>query len=104
MNFIEVAWKIRPILETMPSSRDSDRVLIAEVWKREIENLPKEVSGTHVFDLLVNGLIENPETITRVRRKLQETIETLRGEKWTSRHNMESECCRQLTFFDMWNY
>lgn len=105
MNFIECAWKVRPILEKIPATRDSDRLLIAEVWTREMQNLPEKVTQTSsVIDLLMDGLLENPETITRIRRKLQETIKELRGEKWTVRHGMEADCCNQLSFFDLWNY
>jgi hypothetical protein len=105
MNFIETAWKVRPILEDIPATRDNDRLLIAEVWSREIVALPREIAdGCNILELLCNGLIENPESITRIRRKLQETIKDLRGEKWNTRHGMEAECCNQLSFFDLWNY
>lgn len=105
MNFIECAWKVRPILEKEPATRDDDRLLIATVWQREIENMPEETQKIYsITEMLVMGLIENPETITRIRRKLQETIKGLRGEKWTVRHGMEAEAYNQLSFFDLWNY
>lgn len=107
MNFIECAWKVRPILETIPATRDDDRKLIAEVWSREMANLPVEMRPYSALDMITfisEGIFENPETITRVRRKLQETIKSLRGNKWDTRHGMEADCCSQLSFFDLWNY
>jgi hypothetical protein len=97
MNFSEAARKCKPILEEFPESRDSDRKLIAAIWKREIDKLPIEKKQRRsVLDLLSDGLLENPETITRARRKLQEKVEALRGKSWASRHAMEAECCEQL--------
>lgn len=104
MNFIETAWKVKPILEAIPESRDSDRFLIAEVWRREISSFPEGLDKNDVLGLLQYGMIENPETITRIRRKLQETNESLRGAKYESRHRIEADTCRQLSFFNIWNY
>ena len=90
------ACKVVSILIDQPACRDNDRLLLAEIWKKEME------SEGNVLDALVNGSISNPETITRMRRKLQETHPNLRGEKWDTRHQMEGAYCQQLTFFDKW--
>lgn len=102
MNFLACAWKVKPILESMPETRDDDRKLIAEVWRREINVLNKQERDA--ISLLDEHQLENPETITRVRRKLQETNTSLRGKKWDARHNMEAFACQQLNFFESWNW
>lgn len=98
-NFQEAACKVYSILLKTPNSRDSDRILLSKIWSNEIEQLGEGKSFIEMFEA---GLLSNPETICRMRRKLQEVQPCLRGEKWDSRHNMEGSVCQQLTFFDRW--
>ena len=93
-----VACKVVSILLDQPACRDNDRLLLAEIWRREIEETPFK----NFFEALVEGSVSNPESITRMRRKLQEMHPNLRGEKWDVRHQMEGAYCQQLTFFDKW--
>ncbi len=98
-NFQEAACKVYSILLEMPSSRDSDRVLLSKIWSNEKDQIEQDKGFLEMFE---NGLLSNPETICRMRRKLQEVHPSLRGEKWESRHNVEGNICQQLTFFDRW--
>jgi hypothetical protein len=93
-----VACKVYAILTDHPLSRDDDRVLLANIWMKEIEGIERKDFLSH----FLKGDLSNPETITRVRRKLQEKHVKLRGEKWEGRHKMEGAVCQQLTFFDLW--
>lgn len=98
-NLQEVACKVYSVLLKIPASRDSDRILLSKIWGNEIEQIG---DSKNFIDMFESGLLSNPETICRMRRKLQEVQPSLRGEKWDSRHNMEGSICQQLTFFDRW--
>ncbi len=93
-----VACKVYGTLTDVPASRDDDRVLIANIWMNEANGVERE----DFLSLFLKGDLSNPETITRVRRKLQEQHVKLRGDKWEVRHKMEGSFCEQLTFFDKW--
>jgi len=94
-DFKKIAKKVYSILLDYPEARDDDRLLLSLIWKEET------ISSTSISFLedLRTGKITTPETITRIRRKLQEKNEYLRGDKWGIRHNMEAVVCQQLTFF-----
>lgn len=98
-NLQEVACKVYSVLLKTPNSRDSDRILLSKIWGNEIEQMGEGKSFIEMFEA---GLLSNPESICRMRRKLQEVQPSLRGEKWDSRHNIEGSICQQLTFFDRW--
>lgn len=89
------ASKVFTLLKNKPETRDCDRQLIYWAWKDELGE------GDDVLQSLIAGSLSHPETLSRVRRKLQEKYEDLRGEKWASRHRMEGAICQQLTFFDL---
>lgn len=92
----KIGSKVYRFLEDYPETRDDDRLLLAFMWEEEIN------PGDDFIFLLRNGLVSHPETVTRVRRKLQEKNVSLRGEKWAARHHLEEEVVEQLTFFDHW--
>lgn len=98
-NLPQVACKVYSILLETPESRDSDRILLSKIWKCELEEIGKTVNFIDMFE---QGIFSNPETVCRMRRKLQEVHPCLRGDKWDTRHNMEGMVCQQLTFFDRW--
>lgn len=95
-DFREAAHKVFFLLKHSEEARDDDRLLLSVIWKNE---LGEEID---VLKALREGRISNPETLTRIRRKLQEKYPDLRGAKWTVRHQMEGAVCQQLTFFDNW--
>ena len=93
-----VGCKVFSVLTDIPKCRDDDKLLLSEIWQRETQAL----SASNFFDELSSGKLSHAETITRMRRKLQEKHASLRGEAWEVRHNMEGAMCTQLTFFDLW--
>lgn len=94
--FLHVGHKVFFLLKHSEECRDDDRLLLSSIWSSEM------VEGENVLVSLKEGKISNPETITRIRRKLQEKYPDLRGAKWTIRHQMEGAVVQQLTFFDNW--
>lgn len=91
-----IACKVYSVLTDTPSSRDDDRILLTEIWTKELDKSKEFLAE------FLSGALSNPETITRIRRKLQEQHTQLRGDKWEVRHKMEGAFCQQLTFFDKW--
>jgi hypothetical protein len=97
-DFKRIAKKVHSILSEHPEARDDDRILLSLIWAEETSFM----SSTSFLTELMEGKITTPETITRMRRKIQEKHEPLRGDKWKIRHQMEAVVCQQLTFFDKW--
>lgn len=89
----EKANKVEDILREYPQSRDNDLDLIARYWYLEMKKSQR--GGLYLSDdqikafcqLVTSGLITLPDTITRARRKIQEEIPALRGEKYHKRHS-----------------
>jgi hypothetical protein len=99
-DFKAIACKVYSVLTEVSETRDDDRLLLAHIWIKEVGN--EKGNLKEFFEQFLSGKLSNPETVTRIRRKLQEQHTSLRGEKWEIRHNMEGEVCQQLTFFDKW--
>ena len=93
-----IGCKVFSVLTEKPEARDDDKVLLIEIWTKESK--AKDIS--EFLSELLSGKISFPDTVTRVRRKLQEQHKSLRGDKWDARHNLEGAFCQQLTFFDNW--
>ncbi len=94
----QAGYKVFSVLTDNPATRDDDRLLLQQIWLKE--------SKAHTLEEflmeLVNGDLSNAESLTRMRRKIQEKHPALRGEKYDVRHGMEAVVCNQLTFFDAW--
>jgi|6_EtaG_2_1085325.scaffolds.fasta_scaffold33327_3 hypothetical protein len=84
----ELQEKVKEFLTDYPSLRDNDSRLIVNIWAEDIGR--KELNSMSASDLMImisNDELPSGSTIRRVRRKLQENDEDLRGEKWEIRHN-----------------
>ena len=79
--------------------RDNDNKLIAITWHKLLEESgvnTKEITGWTLLTHLSKGDLPAPESITRCRRKLQETIPALRGTAWDKRHKKQTEVKEEL--------
>tara|TARA_R100001510_G_C7489962_1_gene98211 strand:+ start:203 stop:562 length:360 start_codon:yes stop_codon:yes gene_type:complete len=82
------AKRVEDILRKYPQSRDNDLDLIARYWYLEMRESDMNDDQIKAFCQLVkSGLISLPDTITRARRKIQEEIPALRGDKYNKRHS-----------------
>lgn len=88
----KVASKVFVSLLDRPETRDNDRQLCIEVWKKELSQLGIE----DFFDAFANAKISHPETIRRARQKLQQEHEALRGKRWECRHQMGDEFSKKI--------
>jgi hypothetical protein len=82
--------RIVSTLSKSPRSKDSDQVLIANLWNAELKRIfNKPTTEISAFDLLqtfVSGELSTTESIRRIRQKMQEEYPELRGSKYGKRH------------------
>lgn len=86
---------IKKALKNSPLMRDDDRMLIAELWWRQIRH-DESLSAKEFLQRLSIGEFAMPETITRHRRKIQEANPKLRGSRWAERHRKASDVQENL--------
>ena len=86
----EKAQKVKDILIKYPQTQDSDSELIALFWWEELANNSQGIDRDN-FKIFLRcfreGVVTMPDSITRARRKLQEEVPSLRGEKYHKRHS-----------------
>ena len=72
--------RIKQILVNNPKARESNNVLMASVWN-------KDIGGGHILDLaaLASGKLTSWDSATRAKRKLQEEHPELRGQSYNLR-------------------
>jgi hypothetical protein len=78
--------KVKYILENRPNLRDDDNRLIASFYVLEIgKETVEEMTAMDILTKLAYGNLTSPESIRRVRQKLQEENKELRGAKYYDR-------------------
>lgn len=89
---------VRELLMTYPQYRDDDSKLISAFYYLKYGGKEAFESAT-AFEFLkdfANGRFPFPDSITRVRRKLQEQEPLLRGEKYKERHHLEDDVRKNI--------
>jgi hypothetical protein len=87
---IKVQDFVKKSLETYPKLRDNDVRLVATYYYNNIPNI-NEMSAIEFLEVMVNGNLPSPDTITRARRKIQEKHPELRGVKYEEKQKLEAE-------------
>lgn len=91
MNWIfENIENVKGILETYPVARDNDFVLYYHVLM-SVGVSPKGISARELLIGMSMRKFPHFDSITRVRRKLQEEHLHLRGKRWFERHRIAEE-------------
>ena len=86
--------KVKFLLTAYPKLRDNDNRLIALIWHDEFEKMNKSKSSIEFLRACANGELTSPESIRRMRQKLQENHPELRGEMYLKR-KVESELIKE---------
>ena len=89
--------KVKQLLTDLPHLRDDDNKLIANIWHKQIGK--EKIKDLTAFDFLVHiseGQLINPESIRRVRQKIQEQNVLLRGKSYKSRKKTGTEFRQQI--------
>jgi hypothetical protein len=84
--------QVRQILIDYPQYRDDDHKLTCAYYfimygRESLESM----TAMELLKQIADGRGPFPDTITRVRRKLQEQHPELRGERWNDRHGLAEE-------------
>jgi hypothetical protein len=72
-------------LEKSARCRDDDRYLIAMIWHFEVCSVSELSAIEFIKSFGTYDIISHPDTITRIRRKLQEEHPSLRGRTFNER-------------------
>jgi hypothetical protein len=85
--------RVEGFLRKDPRTRDSDNLLIARIWYEEVS---EELTLTEFLKSFSIGKYTSPESVRRVRQKIQELNPELRGtsykeRKTTLENNFRSE-------------
>lgn len=95
---------VRKILEMKPKSKDSDALLLAIFWAKEIGdfelNGPTPLTAKQFLQRLAMGDTSNPISIWRCRQKLQEKYELLRGDKYQVRQKHSKKVKEEIIKWD----
>ena len=78
--------KVQYLLKTFPKLRDNDSKLIANFWYFQTKDNFENMSARDFLQMFAENELVNPETIRRLRQKLQELDPELRGENYKRRH------------------
>ena len=78
------------LLTKFPHLRDSDTKLIATIWgsdigKNEHGLVAKQITAFTFLEMFACGKYTSPESIRRIRQKIQEQHEELRGKSYKAR-------------------
>ena len=101
MNFFETLKnnkeKVEMLLIKHPELKDNDNKLISVFWLNEIGTETIEhMTAFQLLQFVANSELTNPETIRRVRQKLQEQDPALRGQKYNKRKNNGNDTRNQI--------
>ena len=80
-----------------PPLRDNDERLMANIWWKFLgEANIDTMSARDILKRLAKGDLPSYESISRCRRKIQETNPTLRGRTWEARHKKQKSVKNEL--------
>ena len=78
---------VRAVLTNDPQARDDDRILTLDVWVNVFGINP----WSPVSEVMKNKDLPSQESLGRVRRKIQQTDESLRGSKAKEEVRMDAQ-------------
>jgi len=87
---LKVQEQVKILLQTYPKLRDNDVRLVASYYYNNISNI-NQISAIDFLQIMVNGNLPSPDTITRARRKIQEKHPELRGVNYVERQKLEKQ-------------
>lgn len=94
---------VKALLIKSETSRNSDSVIVANVWNHYITKVlkknPNDVTGTDILSAIATDILPNYESIGRIRRKWQQTHPELRGTNWKDKQEHEDVVIGQVRDF-----
>jgi hypothetical protein len=89
------------LLTEKPQMRDNDEFLVAWIWKLELEAMGYPTPNTpsqQFLKMLAEQRFTSSESITRMRRKVQEEFKELRGAKYAKRQANQEKVKKDLGY------
>ena len=88
------------LLNQYSEFKDNDQQLVAWFWKLEMEahGYPSSMTTQTFFKLMAFGKLTSSDTITRVRRLVQEENPSLRGKKYNERQAKQEKVKKELGY------
>jgi hypothetical protein len=93
--------KVIYLLKRYPSLRDDDSKLIANYWNLELQAKGTNTAKGKMYELLqmiAAKELATPESIVRMRRKVQEDMTELRGVQYNRRHKEQKQVQQDLGY------
>ena len=79
--------QVREVLKKDPKARNDDRILTLDVWC----NIYRVNPWSPICEVMRNKNLPSQESLGRIRRKIQQTDESLRGSKHKESIRMEAQ-------------
>lgn len=92
-----IVKEVKLRLEASTKVRDDDSLLIAQIWRDQLEELGAKTSYD-VLNAIAGKLLHSPESIRRSRQKVQQDNPNLRGTVYNKRHEKEIEVLKKLGY------
>ena len=99
MDILKHKDSVIALLKSHPHLRDDDNKLVANIWHKFLIDAgtpSKDITAEKFLELFSQNKLPNPQSIFRIRRKLQEEFKELQGDKWIARHNKQEKVKDQL--------
>ena len=97
---MDIKQTVIGLLEQYSDFKDNDQQLVAWFWKLEMEahGYPSSMPTQTFFKLMAFGKLTSSDTITRVRRLVQEENPALRGKKYNERQAKQEKVKKELGY------
>ena len=86
--------KVKYLLQHYRHLRDDDNKLIANIWHSQLN---EKISSDEFLKLFSGGFFTSPESIRRMRQKLQQNYPDLRGSLYNKRKKLQIEITKTIT-------
>lgn len=96
----DIKQTVIDLLNQYSDFKDNDNQLVAWFWNLEMEKMgyPSTMPTQTFFKLMAFGKLTSSDTITRVRRLVQEENPELRGKKYNERQAKQSMVKKDLGY------
>ena len=96
-NDMLIIKEVKLRLEASTRLRDDDALLIADIWRDQLDELGAKTCYD-VLNAIAGKLLHSPESIRRSRAKIQKDYPNLRGTVYNQRHLKELEVLEELGY------
>ena len=87
--------EVKKLLTKYPPLRDNDERLMTNIWWNHIPNV-ENMNGRELLTMIAKRKLPSFLSVSRCRRKIQEKLPWLRGEKWDARHKRAENIRKEI--------